>query len=212
MRGGNCLPQPEKGSGPESPTVTACVQSESRDCRFEARTPKKRLPSCRVETITQMPRPKALILIGRLDWPQSRGIYHDRLGFDDAKVGSRHHHRSGRAYAWQDARAVEHYGAWYRLHHRRRYLRSHRHGGGALCRPRYHALLRRRRNRLCLRRLVLLRVRRASAGLRQHLHLYLCNLGRDLRLDHRLGPHPRIRHGRLHRRRRLVRLYCLALA
>jgi basic amino acid/polyamine antiporter, APA family len=30
--------------------------------------------------------------------------------------------------------------------------------------------------------------------------------------SHRLGPHPRICHGRLHCRRRLVGLYCLAVA
>ena len=40
----------------------------------------------------------------------------------------------------------------------------------------------------------------------QRLHLCLCDRRRDLCLDHRLGPDPRIRDGRRDRRCRLVRL------
>ena len=64
------------------------------------------------------------------------------------------------------------------------------------------AVLRRRRPRLPLRRPLLRRVRLPGPGGRQRLHLRLRHPGRAARLDHRLGPDPRIRHGLRLRRRR----------
>ena len=60
---------------------------------------------------------------------------------------------------------------------------------------------------LCYAELAALAARR-----RQHLHLYLRHARRDFCLDHRLGPDPRIRHGRLDRGGRLVGLHLVAAA
>ena len=133
-------------------------------------------------------------------------------GFDDAQTSRRHHRRRRGPCAGQDPRSVQPHGARDRLHHRRRHLRSHRHRGGALRGAGHHAVLRDRRHRLRLCRPLLRRACRAAAGRRQHLHLYLRDARRDFRLDHRLGPHPRIRHGRLDRGGRLVGLHRVAVA
>ena len=72
--------------------------------------------------------------------------------------------------------------------------------------PGADALVRGRRARLRLRRAVLRRVRLHGARGRLGLHLRLRHAGRAVRLDHRLGPDPRVR-GRLgHRGPRLVAL------
>ena len=63
----------------------------------------------------------------------------------------------------------------------------------AIRRPGARALLRHRRHRLRLRGALLRRVRLHDPGGRQRLHLRLRHAGRVRRLDHRLGPDPRIR-------------------
>ena len=133
-------------------------------------------------------------------------------GFDDAQTSRRHHRRRRGPCAGQDSRSGQPHCARDRLHHRRRHLRSHRHRGGALRGAGHHAVLRDRRHSLRLCRPLLRRACRAAAGRRQHLHLYLRHARRDFCLDHRLGPHPRIRHGRLDRGGRLVGLHRLAVA
>ena len=88
------------------------------------------------------------------------------------------------------------------LHHRGGHLRADRRGGGRLRRAGDHSLLRRRRRRLRPGRVVLRRVRRHGPRGRQRLRLRLHHAGRNLRLDHRLGPDSRILDG--HGRRGLV--------
>ena len=58
-------------------------------------------------------------------------------------------------------------------------------------RPGHRRQLRRRRDLLHARRPLLRRVRLDRAGLGVRVHLQLREPGRDLRVDHRLGPHPR---------------------
>ena len=72
--------------------------------------------------------------------------------------------------------------------------------------PGDHPVVRPGGHRLRLRRPVLRRTGRHDPRLGQRLHLCLCDRRRDLRLDHRLGSDPRIRHGRRDRGGRLVRL------
>ena len=72
--------------------------------------------------------------------------------------------------------------------------------------PGADALLRRRRHRLHLRGALLRRVRLDGAGGRLGLHLRLRHARRALRLDHRLGPGPRVRRRLGDRGPRLVAL------
>ncbi len=89
-------------------------------------------------------------------------------------------------------------GAGHRLHHRGGDLRAHRRRGGQLRRPFDHRLLRRGRRGVCLRRAVLCRIRRHGPRRGQRLHLCLHHARRNFRLDHRLGPDPRILDGLRH--------------
>ena len=91
-----------------------------------------------------------------------------------------------------------------------RHLRFDRNGRRAIRRAGDHAVLRARRHRLRLRRALLFRAGGDAARRGLELHLHLRDTGRDLRLDHRLGPHPRIRDGRGDRGGWLVRLYRVA--
>ena len=59
---------------------------------------------------------------------------------------------------------------------------------------------------LRIRRALLFRARQHGAGGRQRLYLRIRDSRRAGRLDHRLGPHPRIRHRLECRRRRVVQL------
>ena len=79
-------------------------------------------------------------------------------------------------------------------------------GRGELRGPGHRALVRPRGYRLRLRRPLLRRVRGDDPGRRVGVHLRLRDPGRARRLDHRLGPDPRVPLRRLHRRGRLVRL------
>ncbi len=72
--------------------------------------------------------------------------------------------------------------------------------------PGHRAVVRPRRPGLRLRRAVLRRVRGDDSDLRQRLHLRLRHARRDLRLDDRLGPDPRVRRRVDDRRGRLERL------
>ena len=90
-------------------------------------------------------------------------------------------------------------GARHRGNHRRRHLLVGRVGGGGRLGPRRRGARRRavlrpdgRRLRVC--RAVLCRVRRDGARLRLGVHLRVRHAGRGRRLDHRLGPDPRVRH------------------
>ena len=76
--------------------------------------------------------------------------------------------------------------------------------GRQLRRARADAVLRPFRTGLRLRRPLLCRIRRHDPAGRQRLHLRLRHPGRTVRLDHRLGPDPRIRHGREHGVLRMV--------
>ena len=89
-------------------------------------------------------------------------------------------------------------GAGRRLHHRGGHLRRHRPGCGFGRRAGRDPLLCHRRRGLRPGRPVLCRVRRHGPRGRQRLHLCLHHAGRNLRLDHRLGPDPGIRHGLRH--------------
>ena len=66
-------------------------------------------------------------------------------------------------------------------------------------RPGRDHFLRHCRRGLHVGRAVLRRVRRHGPRGRQRLYLRLHHAGRNLRLDHRLGPDPGIRHGLRHR-------------
>ncbi len=131
--------------------------------------------------------------------------------------------------AAQDAGALEPDGAGHRRGHRLRHLHPHRHGGGgrdsalpvdparpgagpaaARLRRRLHhrpagrgpgdrPLVPADRHGVRLRRALLRRAGLDDPHRRQRLHLRLRHAGRDLRLDHRLGPDPgvrRLQHGR----------------
>ena len=80
------------------------------------------------------------------------------------------------------------------------------HAAAANAGPAIVALLPARRHRLRLRRPVLRRDGLHGPGRGQRLHLCLRHAGRARRLDHRLGPDPRIRRRRHHGGDRLVRL------
>ena len=96
--------------------------------------------------------------------------------------------------------------ARHRRDHRDGHLRPDRDGRRQPGRPRHRALLRSGRARLRLRGALLRRVRVDDSDLRQRLHLRLRDARRDLRVDDRLGPDPRVR-GRIDDRRgRLERL------
>ena len=79
-------------------------------------------------------------------------------------------------------------------------------GGGAVRRAGHRPLVRPGRGRLPLRRPLLRRVRVDDPDRRQRLHLRLRDAGRARRLDHRLGPDPRVPLRRLDGRGRLVGL------
>ena len=80
------------------------------------------------------------------------------------------------------------------------------HAAAANAGPADHAVVRARRHRLRLCRPVLRRDGLDRPDRRQRLYLRLRDLGRNRRLDHRLGPDPRICARRGHRRDRLVGL------
>ena len=114
--------------------------------------------------------------------------------------------RERRRGADEDARPVLAHRPGHRLHHRRRHLRPHRRGGRQLRRPRDLPVLRPVRHCLRLRWPLLRRVGGHDPGIRECIHICLCNRRRDICLDHRLGPDTRIWDGRRNGRRRLVRL------
>ena len=93
-----------------------------------------------------------------------------------------------------------------RRHHRHRHLRRHRRGRRHR-RARRDPLLRARRGRLHVLRALLRRARLVDPGVRQRVHLRVRDARRARRLDHRLGPDPRVRRvgrrgrGRLGRQR-----------
>ena len=92
--------------------------------------------------------------------------------------------------------------ARHRRHHRRRPVRAHRRGRRRTTPARRSTLgLHRRRRRLRVRRPLLRRVRLDDPDRRQRLHLLVRDDGRAGRLDHRLGPGPRVRGRRRDRRR-----------
>ncbi len=80
-----------------------------------------------------------------------------------------------------------------RRDHRHRHLRAHRGGRPRQGRARAHALLRGGRAGLHLRRPVLRGVRLDGPRGRLRLHLRLRHPRRAVRVDHRLGPDPRVR-------------------
>ena len=80
-----------------------------------------------------------------------------------------------------------------RRHHRRRHLRHDRRNGGQRGGSRRPRLVPGRRVRLRSGRLLLRRVRLDGPRGRQRLHLRLRHARRADRVDHRLGPDPRIR-------------------
>ena len=96
--------------------------------------------------------------------------------------------------------------ARHRLDHRHRHLRADRHGGVAERRAGARALDDHLRRRLRVLGPLLRRVRGDGAGGRQRLHLRVRDDRRVRRLDHRLGPDPRVRAQRRDGGRRLVRL------
>ena len=94
--------------------------------------------------------------------------------------------------------AAEPRRARYRRHHRHRHLRADRNSGRAntpgrrsCCRSCWPARRCASSPALCYSR-----VRRAGPDRRQRVHLRLCHAGRVRRLDHRLGPDPRVRSSR----------------
>src|ERR1035438_9513333 len=93
-----------------------------------------------------------------------------------------------------------------RRDHRHRHLRAHGPGGPRQDRAGPDAVVRSGRNRLHLRGAVLCRIRLDGAGRGLCLHLCLRDAGRALRLDHRVGPHSRIRRRFRHRRAWMVAL------
>ena len=94
--------------------------------------------------------------------------------------------------------------------HRHRHLRAHRHGGGQPGRAGDHDVVSVRRAGLRVRGAVLRRVRLDDSDRRQRLHLRLRDHGRVVRVDHRLGPHPRVRSRVDDRGDRLERLHAEA--
>ena len=105
-----------------------------------------------------------------------------------------------------DAVGVEPRGPRDRRHRRRRHFRADRARRRVQCRTRCRAVVHIRRGGLHLRRAVLRRDGFDRAGQRQRLYLCLCDARRTGRLDHRLGPDPRICGRRHHGRDRLVRI------
>ena len=93
-----------------------------------------------------------------------------------------------------------------RRHDRHRALRADRLRRQGGRRPVPHVVVPAGRRRLRLRRALLFGDGQHGPRGRQRLHLRLCDPGRAGRLDHRLGPHPGIRHRVQLRRRRLVQL------
>ena len=96
--------------------------------------------------------------------------------------------------------------ARHRRDHRDGHLRPHRNCGSEPGRTGHRALLRHRGPRVRIRRALLRRVRGDDSDLRQRLHLRLRHARRDLRVDDRLGPDPRIRRRVDDRRGRLERI------
>ena len=96
--------------------------------------------------------------------------------------------------------------ARHRRDHRRRPLRPHRGRRRQQRRPVGDARLHRGRARLRLRRPLLRRVRVDDPDRRQRVHLRVRDDGRAGRLDHRLGPDPRVRDRRRHGRHRVERV------
>ncbi len=113
------------------------------------------------------------------------------------------------------AGSVQRHPPRHRRHHRRRHLCHHRHRRGRRrrspgCRPVADDLLRHHGDRLRLHRPLLRRVRLDGADLRLGLHLFLRHPGRAGRLDHRLGPHHRVRRRQRRRGDQLGQLLPLA--
>ena len=82
-----------------------------------------------------------------------------------------------------------------RRDHRHRHLRHHRRGDRRR-RPGDHPVVRPRRRHLRVLRALLRRAGVDDPGLRQRLHVLLRDDGRARRVDHRLGPDPRVRASR----------------
>ncbi|CAA9260546.1 MAG: Uncharacterized amino acid permease, GabP family, partial [uncultured Actinomycetospora sp.] len=120
--------------------------------------------------------------------PATRRALPDQVG------GAVHRrHRRTRQQAPPRARRLRPHGLRCRGAHRRRHLHDHRTRRRGHHRPGHRDLVRHRGDRLRVRGPVLRRVRLDGAGGRQRLHVLLRDLRRVHRLDHRLGPHPRVR-------------------
>ena len=102
--------------------------------------------------------------------------------------------------------------ARHRLDHRHRHLRADRHRRVAERRPGARAVDDHLGGRLRVRGAVLRRVRGDGAGGGQRVHLRLRDGRRALRLDHRLGPDPRVRAQRRRRSRSAGPGYFVSLA
>ena len=94
----------------------------------------------------------------------------------------------------------------HRRHHRHRHLRDHRRGDRRLRARRSSSSFVLAGVTCALLRALLRRAGVDDPGLRQRLHLRLRDAGRARRLDHRLGPDPRVRRLGRGGRRRLGRL------
>ena len=127
-------------------------------------------------------------------WFQRKPVSHL---IEEMNSGERLHRRLGPLCA---------HGAGHRRDDRHRSLRLDGHRRQRLRRPVAHALVPAGRDRLRVRRALLLRAGQHGPGGRQCLHLRLCDARRADRLDHRLGPDPRIRDRLVRRRHRLVEL------
>ena len=124
-------------------------------------------------------------------------------GAGDRGPGPRHpRRRAAQAHADGDEPAR----ARHRRHHRCRHLRADGTRRGGERRAGDRPLVHPRRHRLRVRGAMLRRDGLHRSDLGQRLHVRVCDDGRAHRLDHRLGPHPRVCARRHHRRDRLVGL------
>ena len=152
----------------------------------------------------------------RLAWPTAarpvrrfsilRGPFYELVGDEVRRGAARRGGRDRRTVPQTHPRGVEPDHAGHRRDHRRGHLRADRARRRPARGTRRAPLVRRGRDRLRARRPLLRRDGQRGARRGERLHLLLCHDGRVRRLDHRLGPGPRVRHGGRHRRGRLVRL------
>ena len=120
--------------------------------------------------------------------PAARRALPDQVG----GTVHRRHRRAGQQ-APTRARRLRPHRLRRRGAHRRRHLHHHRARRRGHHRPGDRHLVRHRRDRLRVRGPLLRRVRLDGAGGGQCLHVLLRHVRRVHRLDHRLGPHPRVR-------------------